>query len=372
MFMKKEIKVLIIEDAEEDLKLIERALIQAGISDMKNVNTAQEFHDALLCYCPDVILSDHSLPQFNSLSALNVIKKKGLNTPFIIVSGNASEDFANRCLQAGAKDYVLKSNLSRLPSSIEAAISQQEKKIDSMADGGEDQLIKHNKELETFIYHISHNLRSPLMSMLGLVGLIKREQADQTITANYINLLESSIFKLDHTLKELLDYIKNSKDDLIIEHIDIEKLIEDQFDRMKYLPGAESISKQIIVESKVPFYSDHYRLSVVINNLVSNAIKYSDPKKTRSEIKILVRIEQQSAVIVFEDNGIGINPQDLPKVFDMFFRATSSREGAGLGLYIVREAIEKLQGKVSIESVVDEGTVFRIEVPNYSSSQHKQ
>src|SRR5687767_9276974 len=121
--MKSDVKVLIIEDAEEDLKLIERTLSKAGLSNTKQVNTSAEFHEALQTYKPDVILSDHSMPQFNSMVALDSIKEKGLKIPFIIVSGNTSEDFAQQCLKAGANDYILKSNLGRLPQSIHSAIA---------------------------------------------------------------------------------------------------------------------------------------------------------------------------------------------------------------------------------------------------------
>jgi signal transduction histidine kinase len=364
--MKSDVKVLIVEDVEEDLKLIERILTKAGISNTKQVNTASEFKDALQEYKPDVILSDHSMPQFNSLSALHVIKERGIKVPFIVVSGNASEAFAKRCLEEGADDYILKSNLSKLPESIDQAI----KGILTNEPAGEiqkpnaDDLIRHNKELETFIYHISHNLRSPLTSMLGLVHLIKQSETPGSTSGLYIDLLESSIHKLDLTLKELLDYIKNSKDDIRPEKIDFMKLIEEQFERMKFAPGAERIRRQTCVEGDHDFYCDQYRLSVVLNNLISNAIKYHDQQKDEPLIKVTVKADADKATITCSDNGIGISAEHLPKVFNMFFRGTSKSEGAGLGLYIVREAIAKLNGDIKIESNLGEGTTFTITIPN--------
>jgi signal transduction histidine kinase len=365
--MKSDVKVLIVEDVEEDLKLIERILSKAGLSNSKQVNTASEFKEALDSYKPDVILSDHSMPQFNSLSALNVIKDRGLKIPFIVVSGNASEAFAKRCLEEGANDYILKSNLAKLPEAIAAAMTtgNSPEVVTEQPGYDTDELIRHNKELETFIYHISHNLRSPLTSMLGLVHLIKQSETPGSTSGLYIDLLESSIHKLDKTLRELLDYIKNSKDDLRLEKIDFEKMIEDQFERMKFSPGAEKIQKEIHIEGDGVFYADSYRLSVVLSNLISNAIKYHDARKQQPSIKVHVRIENDKAIVTCEDNGIGISEDHLPKVFNMFFRATSKSEGAGLGLYIVREAVTKLEGEISIKSKLGLGTTFQLTIPNH-------
>ncbi len=112
--------------------------------------------------------------------------------------------------------------------------------------------------------------------------------------------------------------------------------------------------------------SDRHRLSVIINNLVSNGFKYFDPEKKDSFFSIYVQITEEKVVMVFSDNGIGIDQEYLDKVFDMFFRATQSVMGSGLGLYIVQEAVHKLRGEVSVESQIGGGTTFRIEMPNFA------
>ena len=126
----------------------------------------------------------------------------------------------------------------------------------------------------------------------------------------------------------------------------------------------ENIKKSILVNSKAPLYTDVYRLSVIINNLVSNAIKYRDANKQQSLISIEASISESNLFVVFTDNGIGISQDYINKIFDMFFRATDRSEGAGLGLYIVKETVEKLHGDIRVESKMGEGTVFTIRVPN--------
>jgi signal transduction histidine kinase len=370
--MNKDLRILVLEDMEEDLEIVEYALEKAGMHfQTRRVDTKEEFIDALQTYHADVILSDHFLPTFNSLEALAITREAGIQTPFILVTGAISEEFAVNTLKQGADDYILKSNLTRLPSAIVNAMKQREAEAEK-AKANEalrtqyEELVKINKELDSFVYSVSHNLRSPLMSVLGLVGLAKAEDQNRdNYFGEYFNMMEISINKLDETLKEILDYSRNARKDLSIEQIDMKKLIAENLERMQYMPGAQLIRKEVQVREEVPFYSDKYRLAFIVNNLISNAIKYHDPDKPEPFLRISVAIQKDKAVMEFSDNGIGIDKRHQPKVFDMFFRATHKNDGAGLGLYIVKEAVEKLNGTIRIESTLGQGTTFTIEIPVY-------
>jgi hypothetical protein len=376
--METDLKVLVLEDVEEDLELIERALRKAGMHfQTRRVDTKEEFMAALREYEADVILSDHSLPQFNSAEALKLCRKVGLQTPFILVTGTVSEEFAVSCLEQGADNYVLKSNLARLPSAINNALKQREAerakvKANEALQIQNEELMKINKELDSFVYSVSHNLKAPLMSVLGLLNLARMEDEKKGSSFNqYFNMMEKSIYKLDETLREILDYSRNARKDLMVEPVDIRKVINDNLDKMQYMPGAAMIRKDVTIDDQVPFHSDAYRLSFIANNLISNAIKYSDLRKEDPFIRISVVVDKEKARFEFEDNGIGIDEKYLTKVFDMFFRATVQNEGAGLGLYIVKETVEKLKGTISIESSIRKGTLFRIELPNYYTPEEK-
>jgi signal transduction histidine kinase len=368
--MKGTLRVLSLEDMEEDYVLIERTLRKSGLNFISlRVDTREELLHALKDFNPEVILSDHSLPQLNSIEALSLVREQGFQAPFILVTGAVSEEFAVRSLKQGADDYVLKSNLARLPNVIYNALKQKEseqakvKAAEELAQQN-DELMKINKELDSFVYSVSHNLRAPLMSVLGLLNLAKHETNENDVK-QYHEMMEISIHKLDDTLKEILDYSRNARQGIIIEPINFKKLINDNFDRMQFMPGFESIRKNITIDESSPFYSDNYRLSVIMNNLISNAIKYYDGNKENPFIEITVKINEDRCVIKFQDNGIGIDPKYITRVFDMFFRATGKNEGAGLGLYIVKEATEKLKGHVEIESKLGQGTTFKIELPNF-------
>jgi signal transduction histidine kinase len=231
------------------------------------------------------------------------------------------------------------------------------------------ELKKINKELDSFVYSVSHNLRAPLMSVLGLLDLAKHEnQNNKSELDLYFSMMETSIHKLDETVKEILDYSRNARQNLSIEKIDLKRMIDDHFGKMQFMPGSQNIERFINIDQRASFHSDNYRLSVIMNNLISNAIKYHDPQKNRPFLRITVEVDDEKALMIFEDNGIGIEERYLDKVFDMFFRGTEQNKGAGLGLYIVKEAIDKLRGKISIQSKVGEGALFAIEVPNFISS----
>lgn len=369
--MEKALKILMLEDLQDDVGLIERALNKQGLQfTSRRVDSRDEFTEALGSFSPDVILSDHALPQFNSLEALSIVQKMGMNVPFILVTGTVSEEFAVSCLKQGADDYVLKSNMVRLPSAIQNALKQRthedkRKKAEKTLRMQNEELVKINKELDSFVYSVSHNLRAPLMSVLGLINLVQIEnkKSDDSLN-NYFGMMQHSIHKLDDTLKEILDYSRNARSELNIEAVDFKKMIDESFERLLYMEGSEEIQRTTEVQEDSPLFSDAYRLSVIVNNLVSNAIKYRDPNKKNHIIDIRAKINNAALEFTFHDNGIGISDEFKPKIFDMFFRATERSEGAGLGLYIVKETIEKLMGTIEVESALGKGTSFKIRVPN--------
>ncbi|HEX8038738.1 MAG TPA: response regulator, partial [Chryseosolibacter sp.] len=144
--MDKVLKILMLEDLQDDVGLIERTLRKEGMNfSGRRVDTHDEFTESLKTFQPDVILSDHALPQFNSIEALKIVRKQSVNVPFILVTGTVSEEFAVSCLKEGADDYVLKSNMVRLPSAIQTALKQRQ--LEQKRRKAEYALRKQNEEL---------------------------------------------------------------------------------------------------------------------------------------------------------------------------------------------------------------------------------
>lgn len=375
--MKKELKILLLEDVADDAGLVDHTLRKEKLSFVsKRVDTREGFIDALHDFIPDVVLSDHGLPQFNSIEALQLCREQGLTAPFILVTGTVSEEFAVNCLKQGADDYVLKSNLSRLPSAIVSSLSKREaeekKKIaeeELRKQNGElieanDKLVKTNRELDNFVYSVSHNLRAPLASVLGLINIAKMDdEARGKHFDPFFHMMEKSIHKLDETLREILDYSRNSRGDVKIEKIDPERFFNESLEKLKYLSNTHQVEVGFRSEGHEGVYSDAYRIKMIFNNMISNAIKYSDPAKSKKLLNVTIKVSD-TVTMVFEDNGIGMRESLLPYIFNMFYRGTEKSEGAGLGLYIVKEAVEKLGGKIDVTSREGVGSVFTITLAN--------
>jgi len=230
----------------------------------------------------------------------------------------------------------------------------------------EEELKTRNTELDNFVYKVSHDLRAPLSSVLGLVNLAKMP-GNTDNTAEYLDVIGQKVGQLDHFITDVLSHSKNLKLDIKIETINFKSLIDQTFTDLNYLKGADEIIRRVTIEG-VPFCSDRWRIAEIFRNLISNAIKYRNFKRTDSEIAINISITEDFATIDFNDNGIGIEVSDQGKIFGMFYRASEQSDGSGLGLYIVKNAIDKLQGKIEVTSKVGEGTSFLITLPNQLSA----
>jgi PAS domain S-box-containing protein len=226
-----------------------------------------------------------------------------------------------------------------------------------------EQLKKINAELDRFVYSVSHSLRAPLTSVLGLINVVRISEVEPQINM-YLGLMEKSILKLDETIHEINNYSRNARLGLNVSEVDLPKLLQDLTEQYTSAEATAKVKIENAAEATYPLYSDAERLRVVLNNLLSNANRYYDEKKPNPYVLIKANITREEAVIEVVDNGIGIEPQVQDKVFNMFFRASERSTGSGLGLYIVKETVEKLKGKITVSSELGKGTTFYVRLPN--------
>lgn len=223
-----------------------------------------------------------------------------------------------------------------------------------------------NEALDAFVYSASHDLKSPLLSIKGLVSLMEIDQ--DTDRTYYIDKIKEAIEKLTGFVNDLVEYSRNTRTQVKAEKIDFPELVNEVFHSFEFLPDDHQVRKVVEIEDINDFYTDRYRLFVILNNLISNAIRYSDSDK---ESFLLIRIYREKmtrVVIEVEDNGIGIADVHAGKIFQMFYRATDTKAGSGLGLYIVKETLIKLNGVINYISTPGEGTKFTVTVPDLKSS----
>lgn len=226
-----------------------------------------------------------------------------------------------------------------------------------------EELRKTNTELDHFVYSTSHNLRAPLTSVMGIVDILREANSEEE-REKFIDLIRKSIYKLDETIQEINDYSKNSRIEVEKVPIDFTLLINNIAETLSFMENARNMKLNLRVSDRLNFYSDAGRLKIIFNNLLSNAIKYTNPAEEVPLVSVYVDNIESGVLIQVKDNGIGIREEHLEKIFDMFYRATNRSSGSGLGLYIVKEAVEKLGGNISVKSVPGEGTDFKIQLPN--------
>jgi signal transduction histidine kinase len=371
---RKKLKILMLEDNRDDVGLIERVLRKDNMDFVtQRVDTREEFNTAIKSFAPDVVLSDHGLPEFNSIEALKICLKQNSFAPFILVTGTVSEEFAATCLKLGADDYILKSNLSRLPSAILRALKERKlvhlkrearralRKQNEALLHANDELFKVNHELDRFVYSVSHNLRSPLASVLGLLNIAKEENPSASL-ASIHEMMRKSIEHLDDRLKDIITYSQNARNEVETEIVNVEELCHYTIEKLRYLDPDSQVTWMVNTDNHSAFIrTDKIRLSVILNNLLTNALQYRDEHKSPI-ISIDVTTLNNAFSIVIKDNGIGIDEAVKSKVFDMFYRGTQRSNGAGLGLYIVKEIVKRLNGTVTLECQDKQWTTVTVSI----------
>jgi len=224
-------------------------------------------------------------------------------------------------------------------------------------------LQKVNSELDRFVYSASHDLRSPLSSILGLINVARTDP--HTDKMEYFNMIEKSVVKLDLFIRDIINFSRNTRLDISSEKISFEKILDDVLEDLKFLEHFADLEKTITNNTTKDFYSDDKRLRIILSNLIANAIKHHLPKQREHPfIKIEITDYAKGVLIKVSDNGPGIHPDHIKDIFKMFFRANSRIPGSGLGLYIVQEVVTKLKGSIQVKSELGNGATFSILLPS--------
>jgi signal transduction histidine kinase len=223
-------------------------------------------------------------------------------------------------------------------------------------------LTKTNQELDRFVYSTSHDLRAPMASMLGLVDLANRRDNDPE-TGRYLVMIKDRIQVLDRFVKDITDYSRNNRIPVERAPLNLADMVLEIWEGLRFAPEARRIRFEVTIPHGVFVVTDPTRLRIVLTNLISNAIRYHDPRKEQPYIGVHYRTVGLSFCIQVEDNGVGIEPAYHKRVFDMFFRGSEASTGSGLGLYIVKETCLKLSGSVQFHSEPNTGSIFTVKLP---------
>ncbi len=352
------IKVLYIDDEENNLQAF-----KASFRRLYEIYTAISAADGLKILqnvAIQVIIADQKMPNTTGVEFFKSITETYPDPIRILLTGYTDiEALADAINHGDIYRYITKPwNDLELHNSIKNAYDAYKAKIDLRHKIAE--LEKTNDELNRFIYSISHELRAPLVSVIGIVNLVKMENLYHS-SGEYWSLIESCSNKLDYYIQKTLQYYKNNKTQAEAAEIEFESLVAELIDLYAYANKDTQFTTHI--DQSVPFKGDLFRIEVIMGNLISNAIKYQKVNELHKKVTITIQVTLQFAEISIADNGIGIINEHLEKIFTQFFKS-KNHHGSGLGLFIVKEALNKINGRIAVTSDLDHGTTFKITIPN--------
>ncbi len=335
--LRKDFKIFTAIDAEEGLRIAQTEEIHVCIADQRMPGmTGTEFFEQMVKINPDpirILLTGYS----DIASVIDAINK-GEVYRFIDKPWNIEQ--IKNSIKNAADIYFMRTELK-------------DKTV---------KLQKLHSEMNQFVYSLSHELRGPLMSISGVSKLAKLEIQEPHIL-EYFEMIDSATFKLDDFIYKMLDFYRSTKIDNKVSEIDFKEILDQQIEAYQSKFDLSNFDIDITIDQEHKFTSDGSKIRVILNNLFSNSVQFQKLGDGPKKITIAIKVTEEGATISIADNGIGIDEKYQKDVFGLFTRATQKNVGTGLGLYMVKEAVEQIGGTIKLESILAEGTAFKISLP---------
>jgi signal transduction histidine kinase len=202
---------------------------------------------------------------------------------------------------------------------------------------------------------------------LGLIEVARLEK-DKGSLENLLDLQKKSLLRLDQFIKEIVDHSRNTRLAVEVEPIHFEAAVNSAFEQLQFMENMPRIRKSVVILQEDTFHTALTRIEIILKNLISNGIKYADLRKDEAYLEVRVKCGGGKAEITVSDNGEGIPTDARPRIFEMFYRASANGSGSGLGLYIVKEAVQKIGGTITVHSEYGKGTQFVVSLPDLKVS----
>ena len=373
--MGKPIRVLLVEDNANDAELLMHALERAGFEpEWQRVDTEADYVARLQSH-PELILCDHSMPQFDGPRAFRLLKESGLDVPFISVSGTIGEDLAVEAMRNGVTDYLLKGNLARLGSAVSRALEQV-------------QLRKERRQLE------EQFRQSQKMEAVGqLAGGVAHDFNNiLTVIQGYATLLEHGGMESEEAAREISFAVERAaglsrqllsltrKQAMQPRPVDLNVVVAEMTKLLRRSIGEHiELVVEVTAEPLPPIHADKGMLEQILLNLALNA-RDAMPKGGRLVISTSVSTmsaeepgtpaesaPRPAVCLRVVDSGHGMTREICERVFEPFFTTKALNQGTGLGLTTVRDIVKQHEGNIRLHSVVGEGTTFEIEFPAHKT-----
>ncbi|HUG05464.1 MAG TPA: ATP-binding protein [Candidatus Limnocylindria bacterium] len=365
-------KVLVVDD-EQSVATTIKAILQLDGNEVTAVASGKDALAQLREHEFDVVLTDLRLDDLDGIEILRETQKLWPDTVTIMLTGYASLESAVTALRSGAYDYLIKpSGVDELRATIGRALERRQLRQRLV------ELEQLDKLKTQFLSMASHELRTPLTAVSGFMQIARRrmsrmagaddipqpwrdeaKKSDETL-----DMANRQAKKLARLIDELLDVsrLQQGRVEMRLTEIDLADVVREVAERMRLLSKSHEIETEIT--GAAPIVADRDRIEQVLENLVGNAIKYS-PDSSRIEFSL--RVNGTNAVVSVRDEGIGVAPGEVEKIFGLFYRSPDPRAdhvgGLGLGLYISREIVSQHHGRLWAERNAEAGTTFHVTLP---------
>jgi signal transduction histidine kinase len=383
--MSKPLRVLIVEDNEQDAALLLRELRRASYDlTVERVDTPEAMTGALEKQPWDIVLSDFTMPRFSGPAALSIVKQKALDLPFIIVSGTVGEETAVASLRAGAQDFLIKGSLARLIPAIERELRETALRADRKKMREQLQISERMASVGTLAAGVAHEINNPLAILTANLELMSEQlaalaagQGPVAAGDGSMDTTPSRLAKMAQPLRDALEAAERVR--LIVRDLKV-------FSRTDAEERRGPVDIHAVLESSIrlasneirhrarlvkdygelpPVEANEARLGQVFLNLIVNAAQaIPEGHAETNEIRIVTQANASGRVVVeIHDTGAGIPPAVTSRIFDAFFTTKPVGLGTGLGLAICHRIVTSYGGEISVESQVGKGSVFRIALP---------
>ena len=380
--MSKLIRVLGVEDSEDDALLIIEELRSGGYDPtFERVETHEAMEAALDKGGWDLIISDYAMPHFSGLAALQLMQKKKIDLPFIVVSGTIGEDVAVEMMKEGAHDYLMKGNLARLCTAITREMREAENR--AKRKQAEKELEKYRNHLETLVEErtkelkdaqeqlvrkqklatvgqvsasIAHELRNPLATMQNstyYLSMVLKDADDKV--KKHLTLIHDTVLLSNNIISSLLGLTRARSLSLV--KSDVNRVVKDV---LKDIKTVEGITINTQLDENLPTIPlDSMHILGAFGNIISNSVQ-AMPEGGSLDIK--TEMKGDFVGVEFHDTGVGISKENIQKIYEPLF--TTKAKGIGLGLTLVKTIIDEHNGSISVESEIGKGTTFTLKLPN--------
>ncbi|MBL1176630.1 response regulator [Pantanalinema sp. GBBB05] len=351
--------ILIVDDTPDNLRVLSAMLTNQGF-EVRKALSGQRAIASVQADPPDLILLDIKMPEMNGYEVCQYLKADPSTCEVPIIFISALDDALDkvRAFAVGGVDYVTKPFQEiEVLARIEHQLRIQ--RLQHQLIEQNEELARSNRELEQFAYVVSHDLQQPLQSVTGFVKLLllKYENTLDEFAFDYLNRIHDAGSRMQRLIQDLLAYSRVGRQNQELQPVDCNLVLKQVLDNLQITIAEKQVN--LTYDPLPTVMGNETQLIQLFQNLISNAVKFVCPD-TIPQVKILVRPQEQQWLFGVQDNGIGIEPQNLERVFEIFQRTHSAKNypGTGIGLATCKKIVESHGGQIWVESQLELGTTF--------------